>query len=63
MPQQLRIEVKDLKGRMMDMRFWSFKKEEAVVIHELKTAVQMQEGGHVMAFGAMNDLEEERVSD
>ena len=48
---------------MMDMCFWSFEEEEAVVIHEFETTVQMQEDGHVMAIGVMNDLEQEKVSD
>lgn len=39
MPQHLRIEVKHLERRMMDMCFWSFENEEAVVIYELETAV------------------------
>ena len=45
---------------MMDMCFWSFKDEQGVVIYEVETAVQMQEGHHVTAIGAMDDLEEER---
>ena len=62
MPQNLGIEVKDLKRRMMDMWFWSFEDEQAVVIYEVETAVQMQEGDNVMAIGAMNNLKEEKVS-
>ena len=62
MPQHLGIEVKNLERRMMDMCFWSFEEEEAVMIYEFETAVQMQEGGHILAIGAMDDLEEERVS-
>ncbi len=62
MAQHLRIEVKHLKRRMMDMSFWSFEEEKAVMIHELETAVQMHEGDHVMAIGVMNDLEEGRLN-
>ena len=47
---------------MMDMCFWSFEDEQGVVIYEVETAVQMQEGDHVTAIGAMDDLEEERGS-
>ena len=63
MPQHLRIEVKHLKRRMVDMSFWSCEEEEAVVIHEFEATVQMHEGDHVMAVGVIIDLKEERVSD
>ena len=63
MPHYLRIEVKDLKRRVMDMRFWSSKEEKGVMIHELETAVQMHESDHVMAIGVMIYLKEEMVSD
>ena len=60
MAQHLGVEVKHFKRRMMDMCLWSFKDEQRVVIYEVETAVQMQEGDHVTAIGAMNDLEVER---
>ena len=47
---------------MMDVCFWSFEDEQAVVIYEVETAVQMQEGDNVMAIRAMNDLREENFS-
>ena len=62
MPQHLRIEVKNLKRRMMDMCFWSCEEEKGVVIHELETAVQMHEGNHVVAIGLIDYLKEESVS-
>ena len=55
-PNDLRVEIKDLVGRMVDVVFGPLVDEEDVVVDEFVAAVQMHEGGHVLAVWAVQHL-------
>ena len=40
----------------MDVVFWARVQEEAVVVYEFVAAVQVHEGGHVVAFGVVKQV-------
>ena len=55
-PEHLRVEIKHLKGRVVDVVLGSREDEEAVVVDELVAAVQMHEGGHDDAVGPVQQV-------
>ena len=54
--QHLGVEIKDLVRGVVDVVLGPRVEEEAVVVDELVAAVQVHEGGHVNAVGAVEQL-------
>jgi hypothetical protein len=58
MAQDLGVKIVSLEGRMMNMEFWALKKEEAMVVDELFTAIETTKSiKHLASAGNMNKLD------
>ena len=55
-PQHVRVEIKHLERRVVYVRFGPLKEEEAVVVDEFVSAVQMHERGDVAALSVVEQI-------
>ena len=55
-PQHLRVEIKNLEGRVVHVHSGPFEEKEAVVVDEFVAAVQMHEGDDVAALSVVQQI-------